>query len=91
MQGKDIVVCCQELAAGTRSDKSTAKLNLPECGRSKVDDSDRVIGGKNAPKGAWPWMALIGYDSLDSIFNCGGSIISIRHILTAAHCVTRKM
>lgn len=93
MQGNDHVVCCQELVSETRSDKTAAaaKLNLPECGRSTVDDSNRVIGGKNAPQGAWPWMALIGYDDENSIFNCGGTIISLRHILTAAHCINRRL
>lgn len=91
VNGNDHVVCCAELVSEVRSDKSPAKLNPPECGRSTVDDTDRVVGGRNATKGAWPWMALIGYDDENSIFNCGGTIISKRHILTAAHCINRRM
>lgn len=49
----------------------------------------RVVGGEPAPKGAFPWMALIGYkdDLGETAFKCGGSLITRRHVLTAAHCI----
>ncbi|XP_021946176.1 spaetzle-processing enzyme [Folsomia candida] len=62
---------------------------LDECGLSAIDTSLRIVGGKNAEHGAYPWMARIGYQSLDTgdiEFYCGGTVISNKYILTAAHC-----
>ncbi|XP_013144041.1 PREDICTED: serine protease snake-like [Papilio polytes] len=52
-------------------------------------DADRlIIGGINATSGEFPHMALLGYKKHeeDIQWSCGGSIISERYILTAAHC-----
>lgn len=66
-----------------------AKLLTPEegCGYSN-ETLNRIVGGVPAKLGQWPWMTLIGYrDAAGEIgFKCGGSIITKRHILTAAHC-----
>lgn len=58
------------------------------CGFSNVTQR-RIVGGTPAKLGAFPWMALIGYtNELDETsFKCGGSLITKRHILTAAHCL----
>ncbi|KAH8303657.1 hypothetical protein KR018_009656, partial [Drosophila ironensis] len=48
----------------------------------------KIVGGVVSRKGSWPWIALLGYDTASgSPFRCGGTLITARHVLTAAHCV----
>ncbi|XP_050433881.1 uncharacterized protein LOC126841436 [Adelges cooleyi] len=70
----------------------TVKLNHATCGRNNVS-SNKITGGAPAKLGAWPWMAALGYQITNkpdqSIkWLCGGALISERHVLTAAHCVS---
>ena len=47
------------------------------------------IGGVPATDGDWPWIAYI-YERANGLANggvCGGSLISNRWVVTAAHCI----
>ncbi|KAL3209102.1 hypothetical protein MRX96_038324 [Rhipicephalus microplus] len=58
------------------------------CGLSSVSDS-RVVGGRVADVGAWPWMAAIYLKTeAQPKVGCGGALVTDRHVLTAAHCVS---
>uniref|UniRef100_A0A182P277 Peptidase S1 domain-containing protein n=1 Tax=Anopheles epiroticus TaxID=199890 RepID=A0A182P277_9DIPT len=62
------------------------------CGVSDVEHN-RVVGGVPAALNGWPWMALVGYEEAfgDVDFRCGGSLITDRHVLTAAHCILSSL
>ncbi|CAH0698628.1 unnamed protein product [Spodoptera exigua] len=52
-----------------------------------------VIGGQSANRSSYPHMALLGYgeDVISAQWLCGGSLISDRFILTAAHCLSETV
>lgn len=63
--------------------------DLNKCGMSNATHT-RVVGGVNAQLNAWPWMAILAYRATpDSSvrYQCGGCLITQRHVLTAAHCI----
>ncbi|XP_031619837.1 CLIP domain-containing serine protease 2-like [Contarinia nasturtii] len=81
------------LATGSDQDYQLHK-NWPKqmergCGETYAD---RIVGGKYAKLGQYPWMAQLLYkernDQLISL--CGGSLVTPFHVISAAHCVHGK-
>src|SRR4051794_17478621 len=53
----------------------------------------RIIGGLDAPKGKYPYMAFLTLDrarSDEGFSQCGATILNDNSLLTAAHCVVRR-
>ncbi|KRF82395.1 serine protease gd isoform X1 [Drosophila virilis] len=60
------------------------------------DDTYTFVDGQNATtgnsmpsitRGAWPWLAAIYVNNLTSLnFQCGGTLISARVVISSAHC-----
>ncbi|XP_065676465.1 serine protease 55-like [Hydra vulgaris] len=70
------------------------------CGKSKLNQNPdsktfkstnlaRVVGGTKSTIGEWPWMAMILIKKFDGPFepSCGGVLLGLDWIITAAHCV----
>lgn len=101
-KGKEAKVCCpqSEVVVKLKQLKQLKQLKKLEeeeeedyvetatCGISS-SFSLLISGGEETAPGDWPWMALLRYS--DPVMRCAGVLISSRHVLTAAHCVTDSL
>nr|XP_032511269.1 transmembrane protease serine 9 [Danaus plexippus plexippus] len=84
--------------------KDSRKLStvMPPCGRigryrgsakerirTKMREMVRIIGGRPAPPGKWIWQVAVLNRHKEAF--CGGTLISVRWVVTAAHCVRRRL
>ncbi|XP_044755195.1 serine protease easter-like [Coccinella septempunctata] len=61
-------------------------LPLDTCGNVRL--YSRITNGENPQLGQFPWMAMLFYTTSNGPdFLCGGSLISDKYVLTAAHCI----
>ncbi|XP_071243368.1 LOW QUALITY PROTEIN: transmembrane protease serine 3 [Salvelinus alpinus] len=65
------------------SSESVIVLKCLDCGSRPMFQS-RIVGGNISEPGQFPWQASLHYQNQHL---CGGSIITPRWIVTAAHCV----
>lgn len=80
-------------AAPPSSGSTLPTFERNQCGMSNATHS-RVVGGLPAQVNAWPWIALVGYRTAfdaNPRFLCGGTLITQRHVVTAAHCIKESL
>ncbi|XP_063703686.1 uncharacterized protein LOC134833327 [Culicoides brevitarsis] len=78
-----------ELSALTISYTDEQCQALNEQYKDRLNKSFLILGianGEDASHGEFPFMAVFVAD-----FRCGGTIITKRHVLTAAHCVLQRI
>lgn len=56
----------------------------------KMKQSSRIVGGTEADRSEWPWVvALVKSNTSSNYYGqfCGGSLVSPKWVVTAAHCI----
>ncbi|XP_037805294.1 serine protease grass-like [Lucilia sericata] len=80
------LICCSESEVQLNVNGFNILKNTT-CGIYIVD---KISNGHVAALFGFPWMVLLKYDDEFNTFKCGGSLISDRYVLTAAHCIARS-
>lgn len=66
---------------------SELRLNL-SCGRTTFRiRGRRIVGGNQAKPHSYPWLVSLSKKTNRSMHICGGTLIGLRHVITAAHCM----
>ncbi|CAH2009148.1 unnamed protein product [Acanthoscelides obtectus] len=90
-------------ANATQDEKPAKKPNtsplLMSLGNKKIEcgvpqmytkPQTRIVGGRNAPFGRWPWQVSVrrtSFFGFSSTHRCGGAVLNENWIATAGHCV----
>jgi len=59
------------------------------CGQKKAVGG-LIVNGTAAHRNEWPWLVVLCYGTTTEKCFCGGSVITSKHVVTAAHCLHPK-
>ncbi|XP_048002199.1 serine protease filzig [Leguminivora glycinivorella] len=79
----------EEVTTESYADQTIDYNDKNLCGVRPLIKSGRIVGGKNAYQGEWPWQVLVRESTWLGLFTknkCGGVLITARFVTTAAHC-----
>lgn len=83
----DVDECWQNYHRCLKHQKKPTPAPVPPhvggCGKPDIPGI-RVIAGKTAVRGSWPWQGLVMYYGHPV---CGGALIAPQWVVTSAHCV----
>nr|XP_031836002.1 serine protease filzig [Nomia melanderi] len=92
----EAVVLEEEEASPSTAVETTTTSQTPsstdlraQCGIRPLAREGKIVGGKSAYFGKWPWQVLIREATWLGLFTknkCGGVLITDKYVVTAAHC-----
>ena len=88
--GSTPYVCCLESSISKERvcNLEEGEGDDEECGVVQLEHGLRCAGCNSTSPGAWPWMVRLLYPSQGrGDTNCGGVLVSSRHVITAGHCI----
>uniref|UniRef100_K7FI79 Peptidase S1 domain-containing protein n=1 Tax=Pelodiscus sinensis TaxID=13735 RepID=K7FI79_PELSI len=79
---------CNEVESHSRVPSTHLPRPNVVCGRPRALAHHRNVGGEDSMEGEWPWQVSLLWHNEHL---CGGSLISNRWVVTAAHCFQRSL